>query len=82
MFPSILFRNRGPPAETGDATKEIEGSPRERKECKNRTYETVTCRKYDNSSSRTTLKRQDAVRAYIWAWSYFGYDTLNMPYCS
>ena len=24
--------NRGPLAETGDATKEIEGSPRERKE--------------------------------------------------
>ena len=34
MFPGLLFRNRGPPAETGDATKEIEGSPRERKEWK------------------------------------------------
>ena len=26
--------------------------------------------------------RQDAVGAYIWAWSYYGCDTLNMPYCS
>ena len=26
--------------------------------------------------------KQDAVWAYIWAWSYYGYDTLNMPYCS
>ena len=26
--------------------------------------------------------KQDAVRAYIWAWSYYRYDTLNMPYCS
>ena len=25
---------------------------------------------------------QDAVGAYIWAWSYYAYDTLNMPYCS
>ena len=33
----------GPPAETGDATKEIEESPRERKEWKNRVYETGTC---------------------------------------
>ena len=32
MFPGLLFRNRAPPAETGDATKEIEGSSRERKE--------------------------------------------------
>ena len=29
-----------------------------------------------------TQIRQDAVWAYIWAWSYYGYDTLNMPYCS
>ena len=27
-------------------------------------------------------KKQDAVGAYIWAWSYDAYDTLNMPYCS
>ena len=26
--------------------------------------------------------KQDAVGAYIWAWSYCGYDTLNMPCCS
>ena len=26
--------------------------------------------------------KQDAVWAYIWAWSYYWYDTLNMPYCS
>ena len=26
--------------------------------------------------------KQDAVRAYIWAWLYFAYDTFNMPYCS
>ena len=35
---------------------EIEWSPRERKEWKNRTYETGTCRKHDNSGSKTTLK--------------------------
>ena len=37
--------------------KHLLWSPRERKEWKNRTYETVTCRKYDNSGSKTTLKR-------------------------
>ena len=26
--------------------------------------------------------KQDAVGAFIWTWSYYGYDTLNMPYCS
>ena len=26
--------------------------------------------------------KQDAVGACIWAWSYYGYGTLNMPYCS
>ena len=30
----------------------------------------------------TKLYIQDAVGAYIWAWSYYGYDSLNMPYCS
>ena len=25
---------------------------------------------------------QDAVGAYIWAWLYYAYDTLNMPYSS
>ena len=32
--------------------------------------------------SQRSLRKQDAVWAYIWAWSYYGYDTLNMPYCS
>ena len=33
-------------------------------------------------TQRWSTRRQDAVWAYIWACSYYGYDTLNMPYCS
>ena len=28
------------------------------------------------------IAQKDAVWAYIWAWSYYWYDALNMPYCS
>ena len=28
------------------------------------------------------MQKQDAVGACIWAWSYYAYDTLNMPYLS
>ena len=36
----------------------------------------------EKESLKKNYKEQDAVWAYIWAWSYYRYDTLNMPYCS
>ena len=37
---------------------------------------------YNHSQTILNRLKQDAGGAYIWAWSYYAYDTLNMPYCS